>query len=248
MPKWAFRCLVFGVAIGLSVTEMFAVLALNRAFGIRIGRYLIGGSTYLNLIVAYLIVDRLLLMPLGYSRSGKTVEVRARTQLIAEGEVDDDEVVEVHCAPSVLVGFGVMFLAFALGIALIVVLTPPDKINGIEAAYGLIAGCGLVGASCLAAWRWAKPRAWANATGITGRPFRFDARRRFVPWSKVATCEIETYYDPLGAPAFIRPTLKGSDGETLLLLDLTATNISDQQRLVEYIKAKLPKPKDDLFD
>jgi hypothetical protein len=64
----------------------------------------------------------------------------------------------------------------------------------------------------------------------------------------VATCEIETHYDTFGNPLIIRPILKGNDDETLLVLNLLCTKIEDQERLVKYIKAKLPKPKDDLWE
>lgn len=200
ISKWMFHCLVFGVMTALFVTEMIAVIALVRIWGLRIESYLLGGLAMVSVPAAYLIVDRLLLKPLGYSKSGKTLEVRSPTQLIAEGELGDDEVVELHLAQGALIELGLASLARA------------------------------------------------DASGITGHGAGFDPRRKFVPWSKVATCEVETYHDSFGAPAFIRPIFKGSNGETLLVLDLSLTNIKDQQRLVNYIKAKLPKPKDDLFD
>jgi hypothetical protein len=64
----------------------------------------------------------------------------------------------------------------------------------------------------------------------------------------VATCEIETYYDTFGKPVIIRPILKGCDGKDLMVLNLMYTKMEDQERLVKYIKAKLPKPKDDLCE
>ena len=64
----------------------------------------------------------------------------------------------------------------------------------------------------------------------------------------MATCEIETYFDTFGRPVFTRPTLKGWGGEALLSLNLLGVKMEDQERLVKYIKAKLPKPKDDCFE
>jgi hypothetical protein len=64
----------------------------------------------------------------------------------------------------------------------------------------------------------------------------------------VATCEIETYFDTFGKPIIIRPVLKGCDGEALLTLNLLYTKIEDQERLVKYIKARLPKPNDDFWE
>jgi hypothetical protein len=85
-------------------------------------------------------------------------------------------------------------------------------------------------------------------SGVTGYPVGFHARRRSVPWSALATCEIETYFDTFGKPIIIRPVLKGCDGEALLTLNLLYTKMEDQERLVKYIKAKLPKPNDDFWE
>jgi hypothetical protein len=73
-------------------------------------------------------------------------------------------------------------------------------------------------------------------------------RRKFVPWSDMATCEIETHYDTFGSPAIIRPILKDSAGRELISLNLLSTEPQDQQRLVKYIQAKLPKTKEDFWE
>ena len=64
----------------------------------------------------------------------------------------------------------------------------------------------------------------------------------------MATCEIETYDDTFGKPVIIRPILKGWNDENLMVPNLMYTKIADRERLVKYIKAKLPKPKDDLWE
>ncbi len=69
-----------------------------------------------------------------------------------------------------------------------------------------------------------------------------------MPWSDVATCEIETFSNTFGEPVLVRPTLKGWNGESLMALYLLYTRMEDQDRLVKYIKAKLPKPKPTLSD
>jgi hypothetical protein len=46
----------------------------------------------------------------------------------------------------------------------------------------------------------------------------------------------------------MRPILKGWDDEPLIALNLLYTKVEDQERLVKYIKAKLPKPKGDLWE
>lgn len=120
--------------------------------------------------------------------------------------------------------------------------------TGIEYAYILIAFFGVMAACCFLQRRRGTPQAVADSSGIRGVPVGFHMQHRFVPWSAVATCEIETYHDTFGKPVLIRPILKGADGEPLLTLNLLSTAMEDQERLVKYIKAKLPKPKDDSWE
>ena len=115
------------------------------------------------------------------------------------------------------------------------------------------AGCWIVlvflGAFGLSAWWDGKtPQVRADASGILGYPLGMSFRRKFVPWSDVATCEIETYYNTFGSLAIIRPILKDSSGRELLSLNLLYTQPQDQQRLVKYIQAKLPKTKEDYWE
>ena len=126
--------------------------------------------------------------------------------------------------------------------------SPHDRAKGIGSAYALVGFFGLGAGYCLYEGRWGKPQAWADGSGITGYPVGFHFRRRFVPWSDVATCEIETYYDTFGKPVIVKPILKGWNGEPLLALNLLYTKWEDQERLVKFIKAKLPKPKADLWE
>src|SRR5262245_58878822 len=96
---------------------------------------------------------------------------------------------------------------------------------------------------------WGRPQAWADSSGVTGYPVGLHVRRRFVPWSDLATCEIEPCHDTFPKPMIVRPVLKGWHGEVLMTLNLLHTKPEDQGRLVKYIEAKLPKPKyDDLWD
>ena len=111
--------------------------------------------------------------------------------------------------------------------------------------YFAIAFCALGAGYCFYESVWGKPQAWADATGITGYPLGLHLRRKFVPWSEVATCEIETYFDTFGNPILNRPILKGRDGEALITLNLQFTKVEDQARLMKYLKARLPKPTGD---
>ena len=73
-------------------------------------------------------------------------------------------------------------------------------------------------------------------------------RRKFVPWSDVQTCEIQTFYDPFGKPFLLRPILRGHNGEILMVLNLMQTKMNDQERIVKYVRAKLPKPQADPWE
>jgi hypothetical protein len=44
----------------------------------------------------------------------------------------------------------------------------------------------------------------------------------------------------------MRPFLKGWNDEALIAMDFQCTKVEDQERLVRYIKAKLPRAVDEL--
>ncbi len=245
VSKVAFGCLASTLFFVITLAEIAVALAVSKGLGVRHEAGWIGGLGFLNLILSRVAADGILKL-MGLSRSGKTVEARGRTVALAEGEVGDDEVVEVRCPSSFITGLGVACLLFCLLIVSILLLTPPDQVKGIGWAYALVGFFGLGAGYCLYEGRWGKPQASADASGITGYPVGFHFQRRCVPWSDVATCEIETHHDTFGKPVIIRPILKGWDGEPVIVLNLLYTKLEDQERLVKYIKAKLPKPIDDL--
>lgn len=247
ISKGTFQCLVWLLVFVLSVFEVLVASAVGSALGIRGAGGWLGGFCMLNYVLAHVSVDGCLKL-FGLSRSGKTLEVRGSTTALPDGEVGDEETVEVRCPASFLNGLGGMCLGLASLILIMLIAIPHEKMTGIGSAYLLIAIFYVAGAYVLYESRWGKPQAWADAAGITGYPIGLHFRRKFVPWSSVATCEIETYFDTFGKPAIIRPTLKDRDGKTLLKLNLISTKVVDQERLVKYIKAKLPKPQRDLWD
>ena len=247
VSKAAFGCLSWTLFLLIMITEVVVTTVLMRRWGVRHEGGWIGGLGMLNLILAKVAADGILKL-MGLSRSGKTVEARGRTVVYPDGEIDDDEFVEVRCPSSFITGLGVACLLFCLVIVLILLMIPHDRVGGIGWAYALIGFFGLGAGHCFYERLWGKPQAWADSSGITGYPIGFHFRRRFVRWSGVATCEIETYFDTFGKPVIIRPILKGWDGKPLIILNLQFTKMEDQERLVKYIKAKLPKPKDDLWE
>ncbi|WP_337173250.1 hypothetical protein [Paludisphaera sp.] len=94
---------------------------------------------------------------------------------------------------------------------------------------------------------YGKPLAWVDAEGVTGYPSQRMLVRRFVPWSDVYRCEVETSYDTFGEPFLPRPILKGRGGETLMKLHLACAPMDEQERIVEAIKARLPETEVDAW-
>jgi hypothetical protein len=249
VSKAAFACMSWTLFILIVITESACTMFLTRRLGVRLDSSWLGGLGMLNLILAKVATDGILKL-MGLSRSGKTFEARGRTVAFSEGEVADDEVVELRYPSSFITGLGVACLAFCLVMAVLLITVPHDKMKGVGWAYFIIGFFGLGAGYCFYARLWGKPHARADSTGITGIPVGFHLSLRFVSWSDVATCEIETYYDTFGKPVIIKPTLKGYNDENLMALNLMYTKMDDQERLVKYIKAKLPKPKpkDDLWE
>ncbi len=247
ISKGFFECLVFLTLILITIAELLSALVASLALGVRIQVSWIGGLGLLNYILARLAVDGLL-KRFGMSRSGKTREIRGRTVALAEGEVADDEVVELRIPSWLTTTLGVMSLGFSLVILLILPAIPGAQNDTVVWADAIMGFMGLGGVYFLIETRWGKPQAWADWSGVTGYPVGFHVSRRFVPWSDVATCEIETDHDTFGKPVILRPILKGWYGEVLLTLNLRYTEMEDQERLVKYIRAKLPKSKEDFWE
>jgi hypothetical protein len=130
ISKADYGCLVAVVVVLLFITELIATAAVGRALGRRIEGSWIGGLAVLNLFLAKVVVDGIL-KGLGRSRSGKSLEVRGRTVALPEGEVSDDEVVEVRYPSSLLTGFGVACLSLCLVTALVLVAVPTDQMKGV---------------------------------------------------------------------------------------------------------------------
>ncbi len=244
VSKGTFELVVFVLILTFAIAEMALGLAIGRVFRHPFNGGMIGGLFLLNLVLARATADRIF-RRMGMSRSGKTLEVRGRTVALPEGEVADDEVVEVHCPRSFVRGFLVLCVVICLAMSFILVFIRPSLGDAVI-VWLLI---GTFGAFGLCVWWDGKtPQVRADASGILGYPFGMHSRRKFVPWSEVATCEIETYYNTFGSIAIIRPILKDSAGRELIGLNLLYTQPDDQQRLVKYIQAKLPKTKEDFWE
>lgn len=243
VSKAVFWCLCVALGVLITICD-FAIF--EKKSGVRLSSGL-GVLSMVNFILAKIAADGILKL-MGRSRSGMTLEARGRTVAFAEGEVADDEVVELRYPSSFITALGVACLAIVLLLGLILITTAHDRIRDVECVYGLIGIFGLGAGWCFYTRWYGKPQARADSFGIMGHPGGFQIRRNFVSWSDVASCEIMTYYDTFGKPAIIIPALKGYDGETLMALNLSFTEMADQERFVKYIKAELPKPKEDFWE
>lgn len=244
VSKGTFEILVVVAVVIFSMAEKVGVVAMGDTLGFTSNGSWVCGLTVLNLVLARRVVDTVL-KRFGLSRSGKSVEIQGRTVAVPEGEVADGEVVEIRCPSSYFTGLFWMCLLGFLSFAVLMIVLPSSGTVMVGLGCFFIAFFGFGTVYAIYEGRWGKPQAWADSSGITGYPFGLSFQRRFVAWSRVATCEIETYYDTFGKPVIIRPILKGFDNEVLMTMNLLHTELNDQDRLVKYIKAKLPKPKFD---
>jgi hypothetical protein len=245
VSKWPFECLVIVTMVLLAVTEALGAVVVSRALRLRFEGGYIGGLTILNLWLARPVVDGIFKW-FGLSRSGKTLEVRGRAVVSPEGSVGDDEVVEVYLPRSFA-----RFVIWGCPVACVLFAAMGTLMFDWDPCFAVLSYLmsGYFGFCTMINWWDRRPEAWADRDGITGYPIgRFCLRRRFVPWSDVARCEIETLYNTFGEPVVIRPALKGWNGELLMTLNLLYKTMQDQERLVKYIKAKLPKPKPTVED
>jgi hypothetical protein len=247
VSKAMFQCVALSLFLVCALAEYPLAVVAARELGPRSGIWICGLAS-LSLSSSWLLAMGIFKL-LGMSRSGKTLEIRGHASVIPEGDRDGDEVVEVHNSKGINLWHWVVIslcLVFCLAILRILVLMPHAKMKNVEYAYVLIA---FFGSGALFLWwvkDWASVR--ADASGLYGYPLGFHFRRKFVPWSAVATCEIHTVYDTFGAPTLILPVLKDRYGRELMTPNLLHTRFEDQERLARYIRVKLAKAMDDFLE
>lgn len=253
----AFLCLCAVAALGLTFAEVVLGLTLaeilawwetswtiRRWFDVpRIDPFWVMILLCLNTFPARFIVD-VLLKRQGRSLSGKIVEVLGWTTNTDEREIGG-EVFEVKLqADSVRYGRWAQFI-FCLSIAALLNLV--EGITG-SIVWFWVAWAGILGIAVLHENYLAKEGdqtlASVDPSGISAYAGGRRNKIRRVPWSEVATCEVETFRNTIGQTKMVRPVLKRENGETIMAVNLEYVSIEDQQRLVRYLKARLPKVKD----
>lgn len=201
--------------------------------------------------LSYASID-FMLRRLGLSRSGRTVEQRGR-RAAASGMASDGEWIEVGLpgpwGRGAIVGARVSLLLIGLVVLVNLLILPSwawvDLVEGltIPVLFGLLA------LAVLRLFKLLPTR--ADAVGITGpgaRPPLPIMRRCFVPWSRVAACQIVTDRDPSGRAATAFAILWDARGARLLRLNLTLFSEVDHDRLIKFLRRKLPKMMIDPWD
>jgi hypothetical protein len=204
------------------------------AFAIQLGA--------LNLVLVFIGGVRILKW-FGYSRSGNTRETQSRILAKAEADVDDGEAIEIHGPESVTRQALLLWLFAWLLFAVALFLAHGSTLVIIMFILGVLGTFRL--------WLSYMSNGFqvrADCEGILGLPVGFHVRRRIVPWSDIESCEIVTYYNTFGDPTRILPVFKDRLGTKVLSLDLSMVMPSDGDRLVKYIKAKLPKSPIESFE
>jgi hypothetical protein len=251
ISKRAFLSLVFATLTLIAITEAIAVGLIVHGLGIpdrrNLGGGLVGGLAMLNTAIAYSLVDRAL-KRLGMSRSGKTFESREKLFSTIEDETIDIDRVEARIPSSSFVLLyrmcGLMLLIFSS----FFVFVPRFDLVITILGYSLIALLGLLTIFFFYESRCGKPQVWSDTSGVAGFPSGFHLKQRFIPWTNVKSCEMETLYNTFGEPVVLLPVLKGFNGETLIKLDLRFLKLDDQERLVKAIMSRLPKSALDPWD
>lgn len=247
-PNIVLRLAFVGLVIvgTIALTQLDMVLA--HVIATRLGQPFIDFGAFKiqlgasNLVLVFIGAVRIFKW-LGYSRSGKTRETQSRMLAKSEGYIENGEVIEIRGPESVtrqallLWLFAWLLFAFALFLAHGSMMVIIALILGMLGTFRL--------------WLSYISNGYqvrADSQGILGLPVGFHFRRRYVPWSDIESCEIVTYYNTFGDPTRILPIFKDRLGTKVLSLDLSLVMPSDRDRLVKYIKAKLPKSPVESFE
>ncbi len=241
--------LVFSLAFLFFVIANLAVVCVCWACGFKFPTPVMSGLGVLYLFLAHAAADKIL-KRFGLSRSGTVVEVRSRTSFRLESDASAGEFVEARL-PSDLITVRLIGLpAFGL-LSLFTSLLVVSRATGAMLGLGMVMGVGgayILFCSILVVLDYNNPQVRVDAEGVWGFSSKRTIRRVFVPWSDVVNCEIRTTYNTFGEPVLLRPIFKGHNGETLLDLNLVHTPMVEQERVVKFIKARLPKPQVDPWE
>ena len=205
----------------------------------------LGGLILANWILSWIAADRLFKL-LGISRSGSSVETWERILAKTDSFIADDEVVEFKESKLENTFSFVLLFLFGLFCLLLGVWSNLNGAHPIQLIFWY-AGAIFLGGHGIQLFS-ASDGCWVRADqrGVFGYPTRYTLRRKRLPWSTIATCDIVTRHNTFGTPYLIVPTFKDELGRKLMTLSLYGVPMECQHRLVKYIKHKLPKARVDV--
>jgi hypothetical protein len=253
VSKREFHFVRASLAIGLSIVELIlwiiVSLKLHRDAAQHIGMYgyMIAMA---NWVVSWFAADRYF-KTRGLSRSGISVETWDRLPAKPADFAFGNDAVEYHLSRSEVRFCFFFYLLFSLAALLFVCVAGLVGAAGENLPYIILGsvGCvlfGRLGLQQAAAWDGCQAR--VERYGVFGYPARLALDRKLLPWSEVVSCDIITRYDPFGRLYRIVPVFKDALGRKLMSLHMQQVPIEHQQRLVKYIKAKLPKARVDFAE
>ncbi|QEH35409.1 hypothetical protein OJF2_39610 [Aquisphaera giovannonii] len=237
-PKAAVGCLFALISVPAVFAAKFVEMRIGDALGIQIKPDVHPVLLLTVFGLTHQIVN-VILKRQRFAHSGKTVETWYRADLEAIPESAEKGRVEIHAKRGLNIGFGAASLGFSLAGA--ASLLHPDGMRHWPQVLACVGAFGVCSAGCFYELNHGKPQAWADAYGVTGYPRRFGFRRRFVPWSRIDSCDIETHHDPRGRLVGDRlVTLKDAAGKRLLTMAFSGLT-EDPAPLIKAIRAHLPK-------
>lgn len=243
ISKKAYNRLVIWLGILIALAVAFVSHGLADLCGVRLNPGSLGGFTILYILLARALAEKFL-RGRGLTRRAILTEIHARSPFGPRAEIEPRETVEAR-----LPGRMILFLMIglpAMGLLLLVGSRSFDE-EPWWRWLTIVAGSFMLVGFVANVLDYGKPQARVDADGVTGYPSHRALWRRFVPWSDVFSCEVQTFYDTFGKPILLRPVLKGCHGETLMKLSLAYTPMVEQERIVKAIKVRLPETEVDAW-
>ena len=198
--------------------------------------FLFGMLSGLNLPISLAAYEWILKL-CGKSRRGQLVEIQMCADCETSAPVGD--VITVELAG----GFHRQYLTASVlmsASALALIFVAPESIRT-PFFWICVVAAPLNSIYFLALWIRGIQKVRSDANQIQGYPSPRSLRWNFVSWVDIATCEILTRWDSAGNTTLVRPVFKDAYGATLMRLDLTGVAETDRNRLVKYIKVRLPE-------
>ncbi|MDG3004993.1 hypothetical protein [Paludisphaera mucosa] len=243
ISKKAYFRLTMALTLLTCAVATLAANVLVSACGGRIEPGLLAGLTGLYIILARALAEWILRLR-DLTRRGTSVEIHARSLFGPTEDVAPGETVEARVPPGTL-----LFLLCGAPVMVLICYAGAWVFEEQIWMRCLSIGMGFFFLACFVEniVDYGKPIARVDADGVNGYPSHRALWRRFVPWSDVYSCEVQTLNDTFGKPILLRPVLKGRHGEKLMALCLFYTPMVEQERIVKAIKTRLPETEVDAW-